>query len=95
MVRPKIEQHKTKSITVIAKVVINLEVAYSKRQLGNISPETRCDSVITPLNYKLHNYLAKKIFNILSPILFLFSMCYVNFCFLWTMLLLLSSLHIQ
>lgn len=47
MVRPKIEQHKTKSITVIAKVVINLEVAHSKRQLGNISPETRCDSVIT------------------------------------------------
>lgn len=38
MVRPK-EQHKTKSITVIAKVVINLEVAHSKRQLGNISPE--------------------------------------------------------
>ena len=68
MVRPKIEQHKTKSITsVIAKVVINLEVAHSKRQLGNISPETRCDSVITPLNYKLHNYLAKKILNILSP----------------------------
>lgn len=33
MVRPKIEQHKTKSITVIAKVVINLEVAHSKRQL--------------------------------------------------------------
>lgn len=67
MVRPKIEQHKTKSITVIAKVVINLEVAYSKRQLGNISPETRCDSVITPLNYnKLHNYLEKRIFNILS-----------------------------
>ena len=44
MVRPKIEQHKAKSITVIAKVVINLEVAHSKRQLGNISPETRCDS---------------------------------------------------
>lgn len=66
MVRPKIEQHKTKSITVIAKVVINLEVAHSKRQLGNISPETRCDSVITPLNYKLHYYLAKEIFNILS-----------------------------
>ena len=66
MVRPKIEQHKTKSITVIAKVVINLEVAHSKRQLGNISPETRCDSVITPLNYKLHNYLPKEIFNILS-----------------------------
>ena len=67
MVRPKIEQHKTKSITVIAKVVINLEVAYSKRQLGNISPETRCDSVITPLNYnKQHNYLEKRIFNILS-----------------------------
>jgi len=58
MVRPKIERHKTKSITVIAKVVINLEVAHSKRQLGNISPEIRRDSVITPLNYKLQLFFS-------------------------------------